>query len=153
MARVNCFKEYPAQKRGDVTACGMCPPDVTTEIQEHLIKLSLERESKHKRKREMLEDMRRRKIQSHLPPECQGEVAGEIDAEEKALLDQAIKESLHTHEMEERKVKAEAEDFAKACLESVHSYELELKRHEEGSSSHYNYEIFDETDYDSDLSF
>ena len=66
-----------------------CPPDVTLEMQEDLIKLSLERENKKKGKREVLEDMERKKDQYHPspPPPPHMEVAEKIEEKEKALLD------------------------------------------------------------------
>lgn len=140
---VSRFKEHLAQKRGDVTPRSLCPPDLTIKMQEHLIELSLERENKQKRKRKMLEDMKGKRVQTH----------SQIDQEEKALIEQAIKESLHTHKMEKENTKIEIENYEKVRRESIQSYELEQKRHQEGSSSRYHYEIFDETDYDSDLSF
>ncbi|PON58589.1 hypothetical protein TorRG33x02_290740 [Trema orientale] len=102
----------------------------------------------------MLEDMRRKKIRNNPPPPPppQEEVAGDLDAEERDLLDEAIKESLQTHEIEEKKSQTENYKFFQACLDSFQSYELEQKRHQEGSSSRYNYEILNKTDYYSDLS-
>ncbi|KAF4348519.1 hypothetical protein F8388_008282, partial [Cannabis sativa] len=153
-----CGEEHLAQKRGDVAECKRCPANVTMEMQEHLIQVSLEKENKQKRKREMLEDMRKKKGQCHsspqppppppLPP--QGEVVEEMDEKEKALLDEAIKESLKTHKMEEMKEKNEEADLARACLESVQLYEQELLMRQNGSSSRYDY---DETDFDIDMNF
>ncbi|PON47525.1 hypothetical protein PanWU01x14_243800 [Parasponia andersonii] len=120
-----------AQKRGDIAPCRTCPLDLTIEMQEHLNELSLERESKQKRKREMLEDMRRKKVRNNPPPPPpppQEEVAGDVDAEERDLLDQAIKESLQTDEIEEKKSKTENYEFFQACPDSLQSYELEQKK-------------------------
>lgn len=160
---ISRFKEHLAQKRGDVAACTMCPPELTVEMLAHLVELSLKRETKQRRKRENLEDLRKSKAQKQpptlLPPQ---EVnAGEVDAEEKALIDQAIKESIRTHEMEEKKAKFEQDELEAACRASFHLHELESRRHGEGLStsragpSDYKYEMLDEaiTFYDSDLSF
>ncbi|XP_060972901.1 uncharacterized protein LOC133038720 [Cannabis sativa] len=154
---VSRLKEHLAQKRGDVAECKRCPANVTMEMQEHLIQVSLEKENKQKRKREMLEDMRKKKGQCHSspqppppPPPPQGEVVEEMDEKEKALLDEAIKESLQTHKMEEMKERNEEADLARACLESVQLYEQELLMRQNGSSSRYDY---DETDFDIDMNF
>uniref|UniRef100_A0A803QAL6 BED-type domain-containing protein n=1 Tax=Cannabis sativa TaxID=3483 RepID=A0A803QAL6_CANSA len=78
------------------------------------------------------------------------QVVEEMDEKEKALLDEAIKESLQTHKMEEMKEKNEEADLARACLESVQLYEQELLMRQNGSSSRYDY---DETDFDIDMNF
>lgn len=133
------------------------PPAVIIQMQEHLIELSHERERKERIRREALENMRRTTVQVHQPQ--QGGHTEEINAEERSLLEQAIQESLRTHEMEKSRT-LDDDGFEPACCESIHSYKLEQRRRREGSNyskagpSHRNDEPSDpETDYDSDLSF
>lgn len=131
------FKEHLAQKKGDVAPCTGCPTEVTIEMQSRLIELSRERENKHRRKRETLEDLRKDKVQKLLAPQPPQEVnVAELEAREKTLLDQAIKESLHTHEMEVKKAKYEEEEFQAACNASAHLYELESRMYGESASAY-----------------
>lgn len=131
------FKEHLAQKKGDVAPCTGCPPEVTIEMQSRLIELSRERENKHRRKRETLEDLRKDKVQKLLAPQPPQEVnVAELEAREKTLLDQAIKESLHTHEMEVKKAKYEEEEFQAACNASARLYELESRMYGESASAY-----------------
>lgn len=103
-----------------------------------------------------LENMRRT-VQDHQPQ--QGAYTEKINEEERSLLEQAIQESLRTHEMEKSRT-LDDDGFEDACHESILSYQLEQRRRGVGSSqskagpSHRNNELTDpETDYDSDLSF
>lgn len=156
---VSRLKQHLAQKRGDVIACNKCPHDVIKLMQEHLIELSLKRESIERINREKLEDMKKMYAEPHaLPHEAPN--TEEIDAEEKASIEQAIKESLETLQMEKERAKRDAdEELEAACRESMQYYKEESRRRGKGSSSSRPgpssyYEIIDYDDSDfSDFSF
>lgn len=161
---VSHLKEHLAQKRGDVIACNMCPSDVITQMQEHLIELSHVQEKEERRRKETLEDMKRTEVQNHQDHQPQGPEHGryteEIDEEERFILEQAIRESLRMHEIEKCRINVtDDHEFEVARQESLRSYQLELRRRGEGSSasmagpSHHYGEFDPEIDYDSELSF
>ena len=158
---VSRLKEHLAQKRGDVIACNMCPSNVIIQMQEHLIELSHAKEQKERRRRETLENMRRTEVQDHQPQGPQQEAyTEETDEKERSLLEQAIQESLRTHEIERSRTPvADDDEFEAARQESIRSYLLEKRSRGEGSSTSiagpsHRYAAFDpETDYDSDLGF
>lgn len=159
------FKEHLAQKRGDVLPCSSCPLEVSNAIKEQLIQLSFKREEKERRTREALQSSVTpppHPPPSPPPPPPLGEfqplpMASDVEAEEKAVLEFALQESLKSFEME-RKIRATQEvdmdEFEAACRESMRTYKVELWRRGEGpSNANYSESADVETEYDSDFSF
>ena len=157
---VSRFKEHLAQKRGDVIVCNSCPPDVIMRIQEHLIELSRAKERKQKMNREKLEeDMRRlnNAEANHEQPRLPAINTAKLDAEERDLINQAIENSLESHEMEKRMAKHEDDELEAACRESMLSYREEMLWRGGGEGSSTTSQASgagpSSYEYDSDLSF
>ncbi|KAJ4709385.1 Zinc finger protein [Melia azedarach] len=175
------FKEHLAHKRGDVMPCGACPGEVTVEMTEELIQLSLKREEKERITREELQSMINNispssssNVQQRLaaaadapsnvqerPAAAETELA-QLEAKERAFMEEAIKESMKTFEMEKSNAARYEDDELEAAIrESMKSFKEDRWRSGEssgrggaGPSSFDSDDLVDVgSDYDSDLGF
>ncbi|KAK9213458.1 hypothetical protein WN943_002846 [Citrus x changshan-huyou] len=169
MQGITRFKEHLVGKRGDVLPCKRCPDDVCKKMVKGLVQLSLKREEKERTSREALQS-RMRNNAPPPPPHSSNRkrppaaAAADLEAEERALMEKVIKESLQTFEMEKKKVaKYDDDEIEAAIRESKRSYKEEQWRRGEGCSKYArarppssfgDYESIDvDSDYDSDDDF
>lgn len=180
MHGITRFKEHIAQMGADVKTCtDSCPQEIKQEMIKELVQHSLRREEKERRLREALQSRLMNVTPPPPPPSpisvdynnkkrAASAATADLEAEERAMMEKAVKESLQTFEMEKRKVARYADDEIEAAIrESMRSYREEQywRRGREGSSSRYyseagpssfgNYEPTNDvdSDYDSDFSF
>ncbi|GAV87691.1 zf-BED domain-containing protein [Cephalotus follicularis] len=168
MCGITRLKQHLAHIGNNVIPCSKCPVEVTLEFKEPILNKLLDGgERKRKSKRKIRDHSSRKRKKSEADEEehglssHEGWSSDDVDREERALIKQAMEESLQMGELEMEKSKREEADLMAACRASEESYRQELQGQGEGCSRYKggsSYAGYDSNDIDfgsscSDFSF